>query len=219
MTVLELPLPLLVMTIVGIVAFAASGAVAGARAGMDWLGLSTLAAVTAIGGGTLRDLLMSETPGWLVDFWPTVSLIAITVVVVWIAARVFPWQRHTTWMGRVFIFTDAVGLAAFTIVGTDIALDAGFSAGPAVVLGVISGIAGGIIRDLLAGNRISIFDGEVYALAAVAGSVAFLLTQSFGDWVPFLVGVSVTLIIRLGAVTLGWQVPTLPTQVLDTRDD
>jgi len=217
--VLELPLPLLVMTVVGIVAFAASGAVAGARAGMDWLGVSTLAAVTAIGGGTLRDLLITETPGWLVDFWPTVILIAITVVVVWIAARVFPWQRHRAWMGHVFLFTDAIGLAAFTIVGTDIARDAGFSYGPAVVLGVISGIAGGIIRDIIAGIRISIFDGEVYALAAVAGSVAFLLTQSFGDWVPFLVGVSVTLIIRLGAVTLGWQVPTLPTQVSDARDD
>jgi uncharacterized membrane protein YeiH len=198
------------MTVVGIVAFAASGAVAGARAGMDWLGVSTLAAVTAIGGGTLRDLLMVQTPGWLIDFWPTITLIAITVIVVWVAARVFPWERHTAWMGRVFIFTDAIGLAAFTIVGTDIARDAGFPAGPAVVLGVISGIGGGIIRDVLAGKRISIFDGEVYALAAVAGSVAFLLTQSFGEWVPFLVGVSVTLVIRLGAVALGWQVPTLP---------
>ena len=88
---LELPLPLLAMTVMGIVAFAASGAVAGARAGMDWLGVSTLAAVTAIGGGTLRDLLMVQTPGWLIDFWPTITLIAITVVVVWFAARVFPW--------------------------------------------------------------------------------------------------------------------------------
>jgi uncharacterized membrane protein YeiH len=216
--VFELPLPLLVMTVVGIVAFAASGAVAGARAGMDWLGVSTLAAVTAIGGGTLRDLLMVQTPGWLIDFWPTITLIAITVVVVWFAARVFPWQRHTTWMGRVFIFTDGIGLAAFTIVGTDIARDAGFPAGPAVVLGVISGIGGGIIRDVLAGKRISIFDGEVYALAAVAGSVAFILTESFGEWVPFIVGVSITLVIRLGAVALGWQVPTLPTQARDSRD-
>ncbi len=216
---LELPLPLLVMTVVGIIAFAASGAVAGARAGMDWLGVSTLAAVTAIGGGTVRDLLMVQTPGWLIDFWPTITLIAITVIVVWVAARVFPWERHTAWMGRVFIFTDAIGLAAFTIVGTDIARDAGFPPGPAVVLGVISGIGGGIIRDVLAGKRISIFDGEVYALAAVVGSVAFLLTQSFGEWVPFLVGVSVTLVIRLGAVALGWQVPTLPSAQPQTPSD
>jgi uncharacterized membrane protein YeiH len=122
-------------------------------------------------------------------------------------------------MGRFFVFTDAIGLAAFTIVGTDIARDAGFSVGPAVVLGVISGVGGGIIRDVLAGKRISIFDGEVYALAAVAGSVAFLLTQSFGEWIPFLVGVAVTLMIRLGAVAAGWQVPTLPTQTPDTRED
>ena len=212
----ELPLPLLVMTMVGIVAFAASGAIAAARAGMDWLGVFTLAAATAIGGGTMRDLLMSTTPGWLINFWPTVILIAITVVVVWIAVRVFPWQRHRAWMGRIFVFTDAIGLASFTIVGTDIARDAGFSVGPAVVLGVISGVGGGIIRDVLAGKRISVFDGEVYALAAAAGSVAFLLTQSFSEWVPFLVGVAVVLIIRLGAVLTGWQVPTLATPTPDT---
>jgi len=119
-------------------------------------------------------------------------------------------------MGRIFVFTDAIGLASFTIVGTDIARDAGFSVGAAVVLGVISGVGGGIIRDVLAGKRISVFDGEVYALAAVAGSVAFLLTQSFSEWVPFLVGVAVVLIIRLGAVLTGWQVPTLATPTPDT---
>ncbi|MFY9230481.1 MAG: TRIC cation channel family protein, partial [Candidatus Nanopelagicales bacterium] len=105
---LELAPPLLAMTIVGVIAFAASGAVAGARAGMDWLGLTTLAAVTAIGGGTLRDLLMVQTPGWLLDFWPTVALISVTVVAVWIAARVFPWQRYRHWMARLFTLSDAI---------------------------------------------------------------------------------------------------------------
>ena len=209
MIVLDLPLPLLVMTAIGIVAFAASGAVAGARAGMDWFGLTALAAVTAIGGGTLRDVLMAQTPRWLIDFWPTVALIAITVVAVWIAAKVFPWERHRHWMSRLFTVTDAIGLAAFTVVGTDAALDAGFGAGPALVLGVISGVAGGIIRDLLAGRRIAIFTGEVYALAAAAGSAGFLLSAEFGGWIPFIVGVGITLMIRLGAVALGWRVPTL----------
>ena len=209
MTVLDLPLPLLIMTAIGIVAFAASGAVTGARAGMDWFGLTALAAVTAIGGGTLRDVLMAQTPSWLVDFWPTVALIAVAVIGVWIAAKVFPWQRHRYWMSRFFTVTDAIGLAAFTAVGTDAALDAGFGFGPALVLGVLSGVAGGIIRDLLAGQRITIFTGEVYALAAAGGSVGFLLTTSFGGWVPFIVGVGITLVIRLGAVALGWRVPTL----------
>ncbi|MDA2986634.1 MAG: TRIC cation channel family protein [Actinomycetota bacterium] len=208
---LELAPPLLAMTIVGVIAFAASGAVAGARAGMDWLGLTTLAAVTAIGGGTLRDLLMVQTPGWLLDFWPTVALISVTVVAVWIAARVFPWQRYRHWMARLFTLSDAIGLAAFTVVGTDIALDGGFAAGPAVILGVISGVGGGIIRDVLAGRRIAIFTGEVYALAALAGSVAFLASRGLGPLAPFLIGVSIALIIRLGAVTMGWRVPTLPT--------
>jgi uncharacterized membrane protein YeiH len=207
---LDLPLPLLLMTAIGVVAFAASGAVAGARAGMDWFGLTALAAVTAIGGGTLRDVLMARVPLWLIDFWPTIVLIGLTVIAVWIIAKAFPWQQHTHWMGRVFTLTDAIGLAAFTIVGTDAALDAGFEAGPAVVLGVLSGVGGGIIRDLLAGRSIAVFTGEIYALAALAGSVGFLLTRSLGEWTPFIVGVTLTLLIRLGAVAMGWRVPTLP---------
>lgn len=207
---LELAPPLLTMTVIGLIAFAASGAVAGARAGMDWLGLTTLAAVTAIGGGTLRDLLMVQTPGWLLDFWPTLVLIGFTVAAVWIAARAFPWQSHQRWMARLFTLSDAVGLAAFTVVGTDIALDGGFAAGPAVVLGVISGVGGGVIRDVLAGRRIAVFTGEVYALAALAGSLTFLATRGLGPLAPFLLGVAVVLVIRLGAVALGWRVPTLP---------
>jgi uncharacterized membrane protein YeiH len=100
-------------------------------------------------------------------------------------------------------------LATFTIVGTDIALAAGFASAPAVVLGVISGIGGGIIRDVIAGRRIEIFTGEVYALAAAAGSIAFVLTRSFGGWVSLLLGLALTLTIRLGAIALGWRVPTL----------
>ncbi len=94
----ELPLPLTIALVVGTIAFAASGAVAGVRAGMDWLGVSTLAAVTAIGGGTLRDLLMVTTPFWLIDFWPTVGIIAATVLVVWIIALAAPWQTNPGWV-------------------------------------------------------------------------------------------------------------------------
>jgi uncharacterized membrane protein YeiH len=207
----ELPLPLTIALVVGTIAFAASGAVAGVRAGMDWLGVSSLAAVTAIGGGTLRDLLMVTTPFWLIDFWPTVGVIAATVLVVWILALVAPWQTNPGWMRHVFTVTDAVGLATFTVVGTDIARSAGFGIGPALVLGVLSGIGGGIIRDLIAGRRISVFfTGEVYALAATLGSAAFLATAGLGAWTPFVVGIAVTLVVRLGAMALGWRVPTLP---------
>ena len=208
----ELPLPLTIALVVGTIAFAASGAVAGVQAGMDWLGVSSLAAVTAIGGGTLRDLLMVTTPFWLIDFWPTVGIIAATVLVVWVLALLAPWQTNPGWMRHVFTVTDAVGLAAFTVVGTDVARSAGFGVGPALILGVLSGIGGGIIRDLIAGRRISVFfTGEVYALAAALGSAAFLATSGLGAWTPFVVGIAVTLVVRLGAMALGWRVPTLPT--------
>ena len=208
---LDLPVPLLIMSVIGIVAFAASGALVGARAGMDWLGLSSLAAVTAIGGGTLRDILMARVPSWLTDFWITVGLIAVTVVAVWISVRAFPWQRHQRWMGRLFTLSDAVGLAAFTVTGTDIAHRAGFGVGPTVVLGVLSGIGGGVLRDILAGRRVQIFTGEIYAMAVLAGSIAFLAVGAFAPaWVASLVGVAIVLLVRLGAVALGWRVPTLP---------
>lgn len=205
----DLSTALLILTFVGLAAFALSGAVAGARVGMDWLGLSTLAAVTAIGGGTLRDLLMTRTPGWLIDFWPTVIVIAMSVISVWIVARLAPVSGQRSWMVHVFSATDAVGLATFTVVGTDLAIKAGFTAGPAVVLGVISGIGGGVIRDVIAGRRVAIFTGEVYALAAAAGAIAFVITQPLPQWVPVVLGLTVTLTIRLGAIALGWRVPTL----------
>jgi uncharacterized membrane protein YeiH len=207
---LDLPLPLMIMSMIGVVAFAASGALVGARANLDWLGVSTLAAVTAIGGGTLRDLLMARVPGWLTDFWITVGLVAGTVVTVWISVRVFPWQRHRRWMGRLFTLSDAVGLAAFTVTGTDLARRAGFGVGPSVVLGVLSGIGGGVLRDVLAGRRIQIFTGEVYALAAAAGSIGFLAIGAVAPaWAASVLGVALVLIVRLGAVALGWRVPTL----------
>jgi hypothetical protein len=154
---------------------------------------------------------MARVPGWLTDFWITVGLIAVTVVAVWISVRAFPWQRHQRWMGRLFTLSDAVGLAAFTVTGTDIARRAGFGVGPTVVLGVLSGIGGGVLRDVLAGRRVQIFTGEIYALAAVAGSIAFLAVGAFAPaWVASLVGVALVLLVRLGAVALGWRVPTLP---------
>lgn len=200
---------LLVLTTVGLAAFALSGAVAAARVGMDWLGLSTLAAVTAIGGGTLRDLLMTRTPGWLIDFWPTLLVIATSVVAVWVVARLAPASGQRSWMVHLFSATDAIGLATFTVVGTDMALKAGFNAGPAVVLGVISGIGGGVIRDVIAGRRIAIFTGEIYALASAAGAIVVVVAQPLPQWLPVVLGLSVTLTIRLGAIALGWRVPTL----------
>lgn len=207
----DLPLVLAIASAIGSLAFAASGALAGARAGMDWLGLSTLAAVTAIGGGTLRDLLMMQVPRWLIDFWPTLALIAVAVAAVLLAVRLFPWRQHKAWMGWLFTITDAIGLATFTVVGTDIALDAGFGAGPAVVLGVISGVGGGIIRDMLADRRVSVFfDGEVYAVAALVGSVTFVLVSGVAVVAAFIAAIAATLVIRLGALAFGWRVPTLP---------
>ena len=205
----ELETVLAVLTLVGLAAFAISGALSGARVGMDWLGLSTLAAVTAIGGGTLRDILMTRTPGWLIDFWPTLIIIAGAVIGVWAVVRLTPRTGPHSWMVYLFSTTDAIGLATFTVVGTDIALNAGFGAGPSIVLGVISGIGGGVIRDVIAGRRVAIFTGEVYALAAATGAIIFVLTQPFTPWLPVVLAVGATLAIRLGAIALGWRVPTL----------
>ena len=205
----EITAVLAVLTMIGLAAFAISGALAGARVGMDWLGLSTLAAVTAIGGGTLRDLLMTRTPGWLVDFWPTVFIIAGAVIAVWVVARLAPTSGQRSWMVHLFSITDAIGLATFAVVGTDIALKAGFGAGPSVILGVISGIGGGIIRDVIAGRRVAIFTGEIYALAAAAGAIVVVLAQPLPPWLPVILGLAATLTIRLGAIAMGWRVPTL----------
>lgn len=202
----------LVLEAIGVIAFAVSGVMAAARARMDWLGAVVLALAVAIGGGTLRDLLLGDVPvRWLIDPWPVLIAIA-TAIVMLIVLRVWP-QAHLEGSKSIQI-ADAAGLSAFVIVGTEIGLEADLAPFLAVMLGVLTGVGGGVIRDLLTSTKPAILVGQIYAVAGIAGGTLFVLLDGLGVGSQVTVWSSIALImaIRIAAIRWNWHLPkALPT--------
>ena len=153
----------------GIAVFAVSGALAAARAGQTLVTFAFFAAITGIGGGTLRDLLIGAPVFWMHDpTWITVCL--VMALAVWMTPTSF-------WPDRALEWFDALGLAAFSVSGSAKALVWGIPPLPSVIMGVVTACMGGIIRDILAGTPSIVIRPEIYVTAAaVAASVHVGLT-------------------------------------------
>jgi uncharacterized membrane protein YeiH len=198
------------VVVVGTVAFAISGAVAAQRCRMDWFGAIVLAVIVAIGGGTLRDLLLDLPVTWIDDPWPPAVAAATAALYI----LVVTWSELDPGSWKTLELADAAGLAAFTMLGTDVALAAGTSSAVAVILGVVTGVGGGIIRDALAGDIPLVFSGEIYALAAVAGSIVHvaLLRSDLSPVVTWWLPVLLVFGLRLVAVRRRWS-PTIDREI------
>src|SRR5262249_29459597 len=157
--------PLTVLEVIGTIGFAVSGAMAATRHRMDVFGVVVLGVIAATSGGTLRDLLLSEPVSWLRHWWPIALAGATAVATIPIALRLGP---AVAWCLAVLI-ADGLALAGFSVLGCHTALGAGTPAGVSVIIGTISGITGGIVRDVLTGQPPAVFTGRFYALAAIAG--------------------------------------------------
>ena len=189
----------------GTFAFAVSGATAAIRSRYDIFGILVLAFVTAIGGGTLRDLLIGNTPvNWLTD-----TLTIWSVLAGFGFALLFN-KRISKWEGWLFYF-DAVGLGLFTVTGTQIALNSGMSIGISIALGTVTGCFGGVIRDVLAAIKPLIFRKEIYASAAVLGGLVFVITNNLAGSViaAQIVGILSTTAFRIIAVQYHLELPKL----------
>lgn len=180
--------------------FALAGALVALRGGMDVVGAVFLAMVTAVGGGTLRDVLLSGTPVfWVVSPWPLYVAAAVGLV------GFYGWHHRRledVWLKVL----DGAGLAFFAVLGTERALAAGVGEGVAIVLGVCTGVVGGVIRDVLANQTPFIFRSELYAMCAFAGGVVYVGLPQGSGW-SFAAAVAVAFGLRLGGVFLGWKPP------------
>jgi uncharacterized membrane protein YeiH len=201
--------PYLALEFAGTVAFAVSGGAVAARAGMDWLGV---AVVTAVGGGTMRDLLLGRLPvGWIQDPWPVWVALGTAAAVI---AEAYWHPRKAPDSYRVVLIADAVGLAVFTVTGTLLALAADVTGPVAVLLGVVTGTGGGVARDVLARRRPLVLVGQIYALTAAAGAtILVLLTDAHtpaqaARWTA----IAVVLGLRLLAIRYSWSLPRLPSR-------
>lgn len=193
-----------VIDLLGVIVFAISGALAGGRKGLDLFGVTVIAMVTALGGGTLRDVLLSRHPiFWIADpdyLWAVLAGTAATVAYArfWIATR------------KALLIADALGLAFFAVGGTQIALQAGHPALIAVLMGMLSGVAGGVLRDLLTTEiPLVLRPGRLYATTAIAGALVFLALRPFASAAAPWAGMVVAATIRLLAIRYELSLPVL----------
>lgn len=197
--------PVQVMDFLGVAVFAVSGVLAAGRKHLDWFGVLVIATVTAIGGGTLRDLLIDRPVFWLADtgyLWAIIVATLLTLLVV--RVREIPL--------RALLVADALGLALFAISGARIAEAAGYGGIVAVILGTMSGVAGGVLRDMLIAEiPLLLRDGEIYATAALAGIIVYLGLQAMGleRTTAAYFGMAVIVVVRFTGIFLGLRMPAL----------
>lgn len=197
--------------IIGTAVFAVSGVLAVAGRPLDWFGAIVVGVVTAIGGGTIRGLILGLTPVfWISDDVYLYAAIAGAVIAIPLAHVLA--RRPGSRVEEGVQVADAIGLSLFVVVGANIALEAGFSASVAVIAGLVSGVGGGVIRDLLAGRTPLIMRGEIYATAAIAGAVLFVGLEeltAIGEPIAGAIGGLAVVGLRLVGLRRDWQLPTL----------
>jgi uncharacterized membrane protein YeiH len=188
---------------IGTAIFAVTGALAAGKKRLDIFGVVVLGCVTAIGGGTLRDIILGEYPVFWIFKKEYLIIAAIASFCTFMTAR--HWERQKT----VLLYADALGLSVFTVIGFQKGFQVTHQYGVAIVMGVITGVAGGIIRDVLSGEVPLILRREIYASASLIGVTlyALLIFLKIPNALTILIAFLVILVIRLAA--LRWKL-TLP---------
>lgn len=201
----------LIVELIGAAAFAISGAALGIQKRMDLLGVAIMGMTTAVGGGMLRDVMLGSVPSALLD--PTQALLALVVSLALFALHKSE-RIHFRIQGTEFLLllADSLGLGIFTVHGVSVCAKAGMGGHVflTLLLSVLTGVGGGLLRDVMAGVPPYIFVKHIYALASIAGACAFiLLYRAFGE-VAALIGASaLVVIIRLLAAHYHWNLPRL----------
>lgn len=184
------------LDIFGIIVFALSGALMAGRYQLDPFGVVVLASVTAVGGGTIRDVILQTPVFWVEKPYYLYVILAtalLTIVLIRQPKRI---------PKRFLLIADALGLALFAVLGTQKSLSLGAPISVAIVLGTITGVAGGMIRDVLCNVIPMILREEIYALAAMLGGSLFITLQwlNFSDTHAMVISVSSALLLRLAAI-------------------
>jgi uncharacterized membrane protein YeiH len=197
------PVSFVLLDLGGVAVFAVSGVLAARNRGLDLLGVVVIAAITAIGGGTLRDLLLNRYP----IFWITDARYLIVIVVSALLTVGYVWLRPPP--ENALLVADAFGLALFSLSGAQVAEAAQCTPIIVVLMGTMTGVAGGILRDVITAQVPLILRRDIYATAAIAGVILYLLLQAFG--LPraraFGAGMVVVVALRLLAIRWGLRLP------------
>ena len=195
---------LLLIEIVGTVAFAISGIRLAAAKSFDWFGAYVVGLVTAIGGGTVRDLLLNTTPFWMVNGWylAVTGLSLVTVLLL---------KKYLVKLDQTFCIFDTVGLALFVVIGIQKTLFFGYPMWVAIFMGTTTGALGGVLRDILINEEPLIFRKDVYGTACIAGGVIYWAIALVSDSVILQQSMCALTVIlmRILAVRYNWSIPIL----------
>lgn len=201
---------LFLVELVGTVAFAVSGAMTGLRKHMDIFGIAVLGVTTAVGGGMVRDLILGDTPPVMFRSPVYAAVAVITSVIVFL-----PFVRRRILQSNhmfeiLLLVMDTFGLGAFTVVGVQKAIesDAGSGLFLTVFVGVLTGVGGGLLRDVMSGNMPYIFVKHVYACASILGAMVCALSWQYaGSRAAMVAGACTVIIIRFLAAHYHWSLP------------
>ena len=204
---------MLIMELLGTVAFAVSGTLVAARCGLDLFGILTVGTITAVGGGIMRDVIIGQIPPTIFTNPEILILALITGLVVFIIAFINS-KRITDLQQKIDslnIFFDAVGLAAFSVTGVEVTCAAGHTNNVVlpIVLGVITGVGGGVLRDVLVNEKPYILIKHIYAVASLLGSVVYYVIgiRFEHQLIGTIASVLLTITIRMLAAKFRWNLP------------
>jgi len=187
----------------GVAVFAATGALAASRKQLDIIGFLFLASLTGIGGGTLRDIILGDTPVFWIRNSLYLAVCAATAVIIYFAAPLVEYRY------RLLLWLDAIGMSAYCVMGAAKGLAAGAPPLVAIVTGMMTATFGGILRDIVSGEQSVVLRREIYVTAALAGAWAYVLLTGLNapETVSIAASALIAFVIRGGALHFGWTMP------------
>ena len=201
---------------VGTVAFALTGAMTAIDRGMDLFGVLFLGVITALGGGTIRDLLLGVTPPKAFYQYEYLALAAGAALLIFLLAYLLGkryWKRREL-LEQIFNVFDAIGLAVFSVAGVEAAMEAGFTQNGflCVFLGMTTGIGGGVLRDMMSREAPFVFRKRIYATAAILGALVYWIFSilSLEKTTALYLSMAVVVTLRLLATAFRWSLPRIP---------
>lgn len=203
-----------IMELIGTIAFAISGALIAVRRSLDLFGVVFVGCITSVGGGILRDLVLGKIPPNIFSNVTTLVIAAITSIVVFTVSyfNVNKFEFLEKRIESINNFFDAVGLATFSAVGTEMACEQGFSdmAVLSISMGLLTGIGGGMIRDVLVDSTPYVLKKHIYALASIIGSTIYYLISTTGNkTLALIIALPIIVIIRILAAKYHWKLPKI----------
>ena len=192
-----------IVYIIGITAEAMTGALSAGRQNMDWFGVMLIASVTAIGGGSVRDILLGNYPLTWVEHPKYLLIVCVAgLITTWLAKWVVKFNG-------VFIRLDALGLAAFSIIGCQVGLNMGLHYGVCIVAAIATGVFGGLLRDLICRQTPLVLHHELYASVSLIIACLYLILQYFAvsSNISVIISLIAGYLIRMAAVRAKWRLP------------